>query len=168
MPARPLELTVDQQQLAAIAKAMKADTAAKDLRRELLRNLKAAAAPAVKDAKSAIASMPSQGLTQGESLRQGIARQIKPVVRLTGQRTGVTIQVGRTPNLRGFGMAGQRTNRKSFRHRVYGRQVWVAQNGKYMWFDATMGSHRAEFRTSVLDAVQAMADQMAARARSGS
>lgn len=163
MPASPLQLSVDQQSMANVAKAMRSEADGKELRKQLLRALKAEAAPVVTALKASINSAPSQGLSAGGSLRTAVAASVKPVVRLSGKATGVAIRQTGTPNLRGFNLAGRRFNDRSFRRRVYGK-AWVTQTGAPRWFDNEAAKHREEFRRDVLAAVQAVADVLAQRA----
>ena len=165
---RPIELTVDQRDLQAVARLLKDEADGKELRKELISELKAAAGPTVTDLRAAARAIPSQGLPHvgGIPLRQEIARGIVPVVRLTGARTGVTVTAKPTPRARMFRHAARQMNAASFRHRVFGRDVWVSQTGDPGWFDQTVNFHRGPFRDAVLTATQKMADRIADRIRS--
>lgn len=162
-----IELNVDQSALAEAAAALKSEADGKGLRRDLLRELKATTTPLVSDLKSAAQSIPSSGLAQnqGQPLRQAIAASIVPQVRLSGKNTGVAVRAKSTPHVRGFRWAARRMNRDSFRHRVYGRDVWVEQRGKPGWFDDTTKARRDDLKRAVLDAVEDMAKRIANRAK---
>lgn len=163
--AGPFELTLDQRGLVEVARVLKGEADGKTLRRNLIRELKSTADRPIAKAKAEILATPSRGLTQGQSLRAEVARTIKPVSRLTGQRTGVSIRQAQTPNLRNFKMAGRRFNRGTFRHRVFGSDVFVDQQGNLDWFDRPMQEAKPEFKADVLRVVQGLADTLAARAR---
>lgn len=164
---QPLQLSVEQSDLQAVAKILRSEADGKELRKMLVRDLRQTAQPAVAALKSNIQAAPSKGLphTEGPPLRQAIARQVKPVIRLSGKQTGVSIQAKKTPNVRGFSAAPQRFNRPSFRHKVYGGP-WVTQVGSPRWFDNEVRDRRDNFRDDVIGVVQGLADLLAARARS--
>lgn len=162
----PVELTVDQQALRNVAQVLKSEADGKTLRRELIARLKVTTRPAISAAQQGIRSAPSQGLSQGQSLRATVAASIKPVVRLSGNQTGVSIRQSGTPGLRGFKMAGRRYNRAQFRHPVYGR-AWALQRGKPEWFDRPMQAAKPEFRDDVVMVVKNLAATLAERARAG-
>lgn len=162
----PLELSIDQRGLVDVARVLKSEADGKFLRRELIKALKATAGAPIAQAKSGILSAPSRGLHGGQSLRAEVARTIKPVTRLSGRMTGVSIRQAGTPNLRNFKMAGRRFNRGYFRHPVFGNtEVWVGQTGKPEWFDGPMRNAAPDFKDDVLRVVQELADTLAARAR---
>lgn len=161
----PIELTLEQQALVAVSRALKSEADGKYLRKELVRQLRVTAAPPIRDAKAAILATPSHGNTIGPSIRQEIAKRIKPVVRTSGTLTGVSIRVSKTTNVRGFTMAARRFNRPQFRRQVYGRGVWVVQRGNPQWFDEAVQGHRQEFHDDVVAVVQRLADELAIRAQ---
>lgn len=163
----PVELTADQRALADVAGILRDESDGKTLRRDLNRALKAAAEAPIQRAKEGIMSVPSKGLTQGQPLRSTVAASIKPISRLSGTSTGVSIRQTRTPGLRGFQVAGRKFNRASFRHRVFGTDRWVEQNTfGNAWFDRPMQDAAPDFKAEVLRVVQDLADTLAARARS--
>ena len=150
----PIELTSDQRQIIAAAKALKAEADGKILRRELLKELKATTTPLISDLKAAALSIPSSGGSAGgQALRPAIAASLKPTVRLSGQGTGVKIRASKTPQVRGFSLAGRRMNKASFRRQVFGRGVWVEQTGKPGWFDDTTKGRNDDIRRDVLKAI---------------
>lgn len=162
----PFELDIDARNLADLAQVLKGEADGKELRKQLGKDLRAAAQPLVTDLRAAIRATPSSGPPHGAPLRQAIAAGINSQVRYTGPRTGVSVRV-RRPTLRGFSGAPRRFNQPSFRHPVFGdTSTWVTQVGAPLWFDAVMDRHRDDAKTAVLAAIDAMADQIAARARS--
>lgn len=160
----PVELSVDQQALRAVARILKDEADGKYLRRELVKRLKMSTVGPIAAAQAEIRSSPSRGLTEGQPLRATVAASLKPVVRLSGSQTGVSIRQTRTPGLRGFDMAGRRFNRQQFRHPVYGRK-WVVQRGNPEWFDRPMQDAKPEWRDDVLMVVKNLAATIAERAR---
>lgn len=167
MAARPpFELTLDQRQIVAVGKALKSEADGKLLRRELLKDIKAAGGPLVSDLKQSALLIPSEGIGgRGQALRPAIANAIKPAVRLTGERTGLTIRAAQTPNVRGFKLAARRMNRQSFRHRVFGRDVWVDQTGDEGWFDDTVKGRREEIKRAVMHSVEKTVHLLAERTK---
>ena len=155
-------LHVDQKQIQVVAKAMRAELDGKELRKDLIRTMKAAAAPMVTDLKAAIA-MP--GAAAGPSITAEVARAIKPTVRLAGRDTGVGVKAGNT-SVRGFRKAAKAFNLRGWRHPVYGGPAWVAQTGRPGWFDTTTAGHRDALHAAVMTAVEDMARRIAARSRS--
>lgn len=153
----PAELSIEQHGLQAIARALKKREDGKELRRDLARNLRAAADPVITDIKSSLMSMPTKGIDPlGAPLRPAVAKNIKAQARLTGKATGVRIRARKTPNIRGFANAPKRLNQKRpFRHPVYGnREKWVPQLGKPRYFDDPINERRDEFRRAVLDVME--------------
>lgn len=166
MAARPpVELTLDQRQIVAAGKALKAEADGKILRRELIKAMRSAGEPLVGELKQSAMAIPSGGALQvGEPLRPAIARAIKPAVRLSGQNTGLTIRASRV-GVRGFGLAARRMNGPSFRRRVFGRDVWVEQVGKPEWFDDTVKGRRDEIKREVMRAVDRSVAKLASQTR---
>lgn len=162
----PIEMSADQRQIASVAKALKVEADGKAMRRALLKEMKGAAGPLVTDLKQAALHIPSSGAHDGQELRPQIAAKIKPVVRLSGERTGLAIRVSKTSNVRGFNLAARRLNRKSFRHKVFGRDVWVdQQTGSENWFDNTVKGRREEIKRAVLHSVEKTVTDLANRTK---
>lgn len=162
-----MELSTDQRAIQAVARALKDEADGKKLRRQLAREMRDALKPAVAGAKAGVLGMASGGLDQASpGLRPAIARGIQAQARLTGRSTGAKVRA-RQVKVRGFKQAPRRTNREGgWRHRVFGRDVWVHQTGRPGWFDDEMKQHVGEYRDAVLKAVEDMARRIAARARS--
>lgn len=164
----PIELTVDQRALQALARAARAESDGKALRRDLIRTLRAPADAVVSEIQAGVMSAPGGGSHAGVPLRSTVARNIRSEVRLSGRNTGVRIRAKRTPGVRGFAQAPKRLNSpKGWRHRVFGRDVWTVQYGKPQYFDDPPKAHRAEFRAAVVTAMRAMAERIAARSKVG-
>lgn len=160
------EMTVDQRALQHLARAMRQEADGAELRRDLMRTIKKALEPARDDARTAIKQMHSGGLPHdGEPLREAIARRITVQLKFSGRSAGAAVRAKRRGMPRGFEHAPKRTNRQHWRHRVYGRDVWVEQVGSPRWFDDTMKDHRQEARAAVVEAMRDMAKRLKGRAR---
>lgn len=160
------ELTVDQHALQALRKACLAEEDGKALRKELANNLKDAVHPGVSAVQGKLRAIPSSRASGSPALGSYLAARVKPQVRLTGRSTGVAIRIGKTPKLRGFAMAARRLNRQKWRHRVFGKDVWVEQESPIEgYFDETLQAHKAEYREAVIKALESMARRIAERVR---
>jgi hypothetical protein len=125
----------------------------KRLQRDLAGKLRAALEPAKGAALASLASIPSKGLSQAEPLRAAIAGQMVVSARLSGTMAGARVRVKKGPAR--FRSAPKRLNRRGgWRHRVYGRNVWVHQVGKPDWFDGPMKAGREGYRRAVHAAMQ--------------
>jgi hypothetical protein len=162
----PYELTIDQQALAAVARALKAEADGKALRRDLAKNLRTAAEPAMADARGNLMGIATPGgsASAGPPLRTTVLGQMKAQARLSGRSTGARVAVRRR-GPRGFELAARRLNRKrGWRHPVFGTDSWVQQKATPVeWFDRAMREHRKDFRDGVLKAVTEMAQRLASR-----
>ena len=138
----------------------------KALRRELIKARRATTGPLVEDLKQSAMAIPSSAAHAADApLRPKIAASIKPVARLSGQRTGVSVKAKKTSDVRGFSMAARRMNRKTFRHRVFGRDVWVNQTGQPNWWDDTVKGRRDEIKRDVMKAVEELVELLAKRTK---
>lgn len=136
-------IEVDARDLRRLVISLKKASDGKELRKDLVRGLKAAVEPAAKAAKASILSMSSSGSRdeEGTSLRAAVAAAVKTQVRTVGSRAGVYVVAGRSGMPRGFLDAPKRLNAKRWRHPVFGnRKKWVTQVGKPGWFDKAMDS----------------------------
>lgn len=160
----PIEYTVDQKAVHAIRDAMAAEADGKQLRRDLLRELREVGKPLVPDLQSAVRSIPA--VTRAEPpLRDAVAQQVTVGARMSGRQTGLRIAVGTKKDPRGFRFAGRRLNsRKGWRHPVFGRDTYVQQYGRE-WFDPTVLKRRDDARAAVMAAIDAMARRIADRAQ---
>ena len=163
----PFDLTVTHEGLDALVRAIRREEDGKLLRKELAKNMRDALRPGAAMAKSGIMSMPSAGTGMGPGLRAGIAKKIRPEVKLGGRWTGARVKAFKTPGLRGFANAPKRTNRRDggWRTLTYGREPWRTQTGKRQWFDEAFENDAARHRAAVYEAMEDMARRLAARAR---
>lgn len=161
----PVDLSIDQQALQALGRAVRAEADGKALRKDLLKHLRKTADPIKQEAKSNLLGIASAGLSQGQPLRQAVASQIKAEARLSGRSTGVRLKVRRKGMPRGFDNAPKALNNpQGWRHRVYGRDVWtqqVALPGE--WFDRATRRKHSELRKAVIEAMNETAKRVAAK-----
>lgn len=157
---RAVELHVEERGIRRLAIALQAEADGKKMRSDFIRELRKAVDPAKDQAKSAIMSMHSTGLTRGAPLRAAIASQVKTEIRISGDTAGIRVKAGRRGMPRGFGQAPRRTNApEGWRHPVFGRdtRIWVRQIGKPGWFDDTLSAGRNEYRLAIHRAMEATA-----------
>lgn len=162
----PFELRTSIEGLDALVAAIRAEADGRELRRELAKNLREELKPAAVLAKSGIMSMRSAGPGASPALRSSIAKKIRPEVKLGGRWSGARVKAFKTPGIRGFANAPKRTNRPSgWRHPLFGTDTWVTQHGKDQWFDRALEGRQAQYRAAIHNAMEAMAERIANRAR---
>lgn len=164
----PIDLTVDQQAIQRVARALRAEADGKQLRKDLIADIKTAVAPGVSAVQAKLRAVPHDSRSHpSPSLGSYLAARVRPQVRLSGRSAGVRIRIGQTPSLRGFKMAARRLNRGAWRHPVFGDpEVWVDQESPIPgFFDDTLAAGRDTYRNAVLAAVTAMARRIAERSR---
>ena len=136
---------------------MRAEDDGKALSRDLVRELRAVAEPAMRAAQAAILSMGSKGKTV-PSLRTTVAQHTKVRVRTSGKHPGVAIRADKNGMPRGFKNAPKRLNSaKGWRHQVFGTDTWVTQRGKPGWFDDTISAFKPAARKAAQEAMDNMA-----------
>lgn len=156
---------VSSANLVDLAVAIKYENDGQVMRKDLVRNLRAAVRPAAAEAKASILSAPSGGLKQpGGSMRSAIARQIKTQVSLTEKRAKVTVRVRNRNMPRGFKNPPKAWSLPGgWRHPVIGwdHERWVTQIGKPGWFDVPLRSHRVAYKAAIQEAMNDAADRIA-------
>lgn len=163
----PFELQVTHEGLDALVRAIRQEADGKALRKDLAKNMRDALRPGAALAKSSIMGMASAGMGTGAGLRAGIAKKIRPEVKLGGRWSGARVKAFKTPGLRGFANAPKRTNRRNggWRTLTYGHEPWRTQTGKRHWFDESFENDADQYREAVHEAMEEMARRLAARAR---
>lgn len=156
---------VDSDMLNILGKKMRTESDGKQLRKELLADIKSAVAPGVSAVQGKLRSIPSGSASTGSpALGSYLASRVRPQVRLSGRTTGVAIRIGQTPNLRGFTFAARRLNRASWRHPVFGHDVWVDQESPIEgYFDTTLAAEKDKYRAAVINVAEKMASRLARR-----
>ena len=137
----PVDVSVSLEGFDSLARALRAEEDGKELRKELAKNMRNALAPAVDKAKGNVMAI-SHLSTASPALRSGVAKKIRPEVKLGGRWTGARIKAKKTPGLRGFALAAKRLQAAGgWRVQTYGR-TWRTQHGKVDWFDRAMFEFR--------------------------
>ena len=164
MTGEPAAITVDTDQLAQFARILNDEAEPKKLRRELAKEMRGALQPAVQEARSSINALAhTSQANPSPALGSSIARNIKAEVRLSGRSTGARVKVKKLRNVRGFVNAPKLTNRDGWRHKVFGRDIWVEQRGKPDWFDDAMNDNKAHYQAAVMAVLNAWAARIARR-----
>lgn len=159
---------VDKASLRLLVHALRAEADGKELNRDLVRGLRAAAQPALVAVRGAVLSMPSKGLGAGPSLRSRVAAGTKIHVHAKGRKIGVSIAAHRRGMPRQFWKAPKYLNRdRPWRHPVFGnREVWVEQVSRRPgWFDDTLRTQRAPFLLAASHAMANIARRISAKTR---
>lgn len=122
-------------QMRELSRAMKA-AGRGDLRRDMVRAIRSGVVPMVGEVRGSALAIPSKsgGRT---GARAAVAGAVTPQVRQTGVRIAVSQKKlgGRAALARGW------ENRAGFRHRVWGTDIWVPQDG-HPWFFRPLQSNR--------------------------
>ena len=165
----PFELKVTHEGLDALVRAIRQEADGKALRKDLAKNMRDALRPGAAEAKSSIMAMGSSGTGTGPGLRAGIAKKIRPEVKLGGRWSGARVKAFKTPGLRGFTNAPKRTNRRQggWRTLTYGHEPWRTQTGKRQWFDEAFANSSETYRSAVHEAMEDMARRLASRIPNG-
>lgn len=165
MASGELEVTVDDQAIKDLMRVVRREADGKQLRKDLIAELKSAVSPGVSAVQGKLRSVPHRSATQSKPpLGSYLASRTKVQVRLSGRSPGVKVRIGQTPNIRGFKMAARRLNRQKWRHRVYGTDVWVDQKSPIPgFFDDTLAEGRSRYRAGVVSALESMADRLTVR-----
>lgn len=151
---------VDQRDLKRLVVALRKEGDGKELRKDLVKGLRTAVAPAAQAAKAAILSMPSSGGERsGRGLRAAVAAGVRVEVRTAG-KVGVFVVAKSTGMPRGFLNAPKRLNAKKWRHPVHGTKKWVTQVGKPGWFDNTVTDAKPAANRAAADAMDSMAKRI--------
>lgn len=146
-----MEVEITSTALTALARRIKAEQDGKQIRKDLVTELRAAAAPGVAAVKEKLRSMPRAARGQSPAMGTYLAGRTAVQVRTSGKKVGVRVRIPATPKLRGFAMAARRINKGSWRHRVYGRDVWVTQHSPIPgFFDDTLRGDHDRFRRAVV------------------
>lgn len=165
MADEEFSVRVDSDMLNILGKKMRAEADGKQLRKELIAEIRQAVEPGVAAVQGRLRSIPARGSTSSTpALGTALASKVRPQVRLSGRVTGVAIRIPQTPNLRGFTFAAKRLNRSSWRHPVFGHDVWVDQMSPIEgYFDTTLQADKDKYRAAVLNVVDKMARRLASR-----
>lgn len=167
-------LSVEQKGLRELRDLIKAEEDGAQLRKELLAALRGVIAPAVDEIKSGAATgkrggsiakpgKDYKGSASAVSISAAIARGVGTQVRLSGAMVGVAVKASKRGMPRGFINAPKRFNAKQFKHKVFGRNVWVEQSGAPGFFDNPIAQRRADYRAAIIAVMEAMSARIASR-----
>lgn len=158
-------IEADRRSFARVERALRDEADGRELRRDLADNLHSALEPAVGAVRAAVMSMATGGLPHaGEPLRVAVAAGVQVEVQLSGRAAGARIVATKHGMPRGFAQAPKRLNaRRGWRHKVYGRDVWVRQVGAPGWFDDTLRRGQERYRTAVRVALDRVARRIATK-----
>lgn len=158
----------DAGDLKAVSRALRQAAGGRDLRRNLVRELKDQMAPMVARVKAAWLSAPSQGRQgrRGRSLRRLLARSTYGQVRFTGKEAGIRVRTDgrRMPDRMKALPTYAEGTKPRWRHPVFGdRDNWVAADPFPRFYRAVRPDEQRA-RRECERAVQAVFKQIA-RAR---
>ena len=177
------------EQLATLSKRLKgAGLVGKQLRKELLKAVRAGAKPALADTRAAVKAIPVTGARGGgrkqreahhfdrskagaedkrrakaqraSGLRDSVARSLRLVVKTGSKSTLVRIEsdASKMP-------AGQETlprhldSVRGWRHPTYGHKPWVSQKGR-PWFEVTIRKHAPAVQAHIVKAMDDIANKI--------
>lgn len=163
--AGEVEVKVDASVLQILGKTLKAEADGALLRKDLIADLRLAVVPGVSAVKSKLSAIPHPSAASASpALGSYLATQVKSQVRLSGRSAGVKVRVRKTPNVRNFAQAAKRLNRSGWRHKVFGRDVWVEQVSPIPgYFDRTLMDGKPRYRAAVLAAIAKMQARLSSR-----
>lgn len=165
-PKGSIALSVDQRDIQAVGRMFKAQSDGRKLRAELVANIAAITEPVVSEIRSTLQAVPHDGPSPSDpAMGPFLASRVKTSMRFAGYRTGVSVKMRKTPQLRGFAFASRRLNRRTWRHKVFGKDaVWVEQTSPIPgFFDDPFQNKKAEYRAAVMEAVAAMRSRLIRR-----
>lgn len=147
-------ITPDRASFRKAFRALKAEEDGKELRRDLVRNLKAIVEPAAAEARAKLLATPTKGLEHPPPpLLATVARKTKTFARATGRRAGVGVRVPDDAVER-FPYAARRLNDAKWRHPLFGnRRKWFNQTGSPGWLTATLDAAKPGAQAAVAEAV---------------
>lgn len=158
-----------------LGRAFGKQTNGRYFKRETSKRLRQIVQPLADERKSAVLRLPSRGsegtglpMGRGESMRQAIARQIKPSTRWSGKGAGVSIIQRSRGMPRNFNMAGRMFNREAGWNPTALGGVTVHQQVRpALWFDKEVKTDRPRVRREIEEAIGDLSDKMAEDIRRG-
>ncbi|MGW0764652.1 hypothetical protein [Streptomyces sp. NPDC002676] len=114
----------------------------KELKKRLTKELRAAGKPLVPRVRSAARATPSKRPYRPDGLRGTLSKAVKLQVRTSGRDAGVTLRVdGRKMPAHMKALPKYMEGKKKpWRHRVYGRDVWVTQEPHPFFYKSLQAS----------------------------
>lgn len=140
----------------------------KELRKKLLKELRSAGKPVVKDVRAAVAATPSAGVRGGRTAHQGGAGLRATIAKATGMsistsgNASIRIRVNNKrvePATLPKYLDGELSRFSSWRHKTFGkdefkdgRSAWFPQSS-HPYFFTTVKGHRDDFRKACIEAI---------------
>lgn len=162
-----IELDTDSRALREVTRSLRGLEDGKELRKQLRKNITAAAKPTVPAIRSKVRALPSKNESQreGPGLRASIAKATRLQVQMSGRYAGVTIRVDpkKMPagmhNLPGYLEGAPPFQR--WRRPVYGnRNAYVTQR-PHPYFYRIAEAAQPHIKAAVADAVETIRRQIA-------
>src|SRR5687767_6680391 len=143
-----IELSVHERGLRDLARACRKESDGKEIRKDLIREMRGALNPARQDVRASIRSMPSQGVRHaGPKLRVAVAQKVIVLIKPGSKAPGARLVAKKTKSVRDFAHAPRRLNsRKGWHHAIFGGPEIVHQIGKPGWFDDPIKARYPQFR----------------------
>lgn len=165
------------EKLKRLAKDLR-DAGRKDLKKELLRELRAAGKPVVADVRRAVLATPSKNLPGGSTSHQGGKGLRMAIAKATGMSISVSgnaririrvnakrVQPGTLPKY----LDGELSRFSRWRSKTFtssdtfadGSSAWK-QQPSHPYFFSTVRAHRDDFRAACMEAMDTIADKLTA------
>lgn len=161
-------ISADVRQLRDLTRRMRQEADGKQLRKDLMAQMRKAGEPLAGAVRANVRGLPSRtpGRRRGGSLRAKIAQRVKVKATAGGKWAGVVVFVAQRIGLpRGFYNAPRVLNRGQWRHPAWGRSnSWVDQQiSPAGWFDTPAKAHYKDGREAAKRALDDMARRLAGR-----
>jgi len=165
MPERAaLGIRIDASDLTKVARVLRQQGDGKQLRKDLVADLKTAVDPGVQAVRGKLLAMPAAVAPGSPPMGSYVASKVRSQVRLSGQRAGVAVRIPQTPQLRGFTFAARRLNATHWRHPVFRTGRWVTQRSPITgYFDETLAAGKPRYQAAVMEVLRKLAERLAAR-----
>lgn len=152
----------DRTSFERVARALEDEGDGDELRDDLADGFREILTDLVQVQRSGLMSLGNGGLQHaGEPLRTAIADRMTVDVRISGKSGGARIRARKPGMPRGFHNAPKRTNSHQWRHKVFGRDVWVTQiSSAAGWFDDPIDAGAPRFRAAARRALSNVADRI--------
>ncbi|WP_410676650.1 hypothetical protein [Amycolatopsis sp. cmx-4-68] len=162
-----LDLSQPERKLLEMARALRSVEDGKEIKRDIVKQLRRAAGPVRQLVRAAIRSAPSSGRGHpGRGIRSAISQKVQVVAKLNGKAVGARIVAKETTSTRGFTNAPRRFNSSAgWHHQTFGDAPEQFQLGKPGWFDDTIAARKKVFRSAMEDVVDEAARRVARRVR---
>jgi hypothetical protein len=160
-----LNLSKAERALLDMARALRAEEDGREIKRDIVKQLRKTAGPVRQAVRAAIRSAPTRGHS-GRSIRSAISQKVQVVAKLSGKAVGARIVAKETSSTRGFTNAPRRYNSPAgWHHLTFGEEPEQFQIGKPGWFDDTIADRKRDFRAAMEEVVKEAAQRVARRVK---